>query len=81
MAAYLCIVSLVENEVADFDAMLDLVNKYNCDIRRCLLHVQYLVKSGGLRSPSLKKADKSKPVSLCTVTIVSPSSIIVLKHN
>lgn len=62
MAAYLCLVSLVEGEVADYPAMLDLVTRYNSDIRRSLLQLQYLVASGGLQSPPTQP-HKRKQVS------------------
>ncbi|XP_067951247.1 uncharacterized protein [Watersipora subatra] len=60
IAIYLCIISLVENEVADVPAMLQLVNKFNCDIRKCILHLQYLITSGGLQSPFSKQEKKDK---------------------
>ena len=52
----MCLVCLVEGEVADYVAMLELVNKYNCDIRKCLHHIQYLVSTGGLvkNNPKIK---------------------------
>jgi len=59
--------SLVEQEIADFQAMLALVTKFKCDIRRCILQVQYLISSGGLQA-SCTESTKNKP----KVGFVSP---------
>ena len=81
MAIYLCIISLVEKEIADFNAMSELVSKYNCDIRRSLLQVQYLVSSGGLHNLSTQNSKRISVRQSLSLRIGVFSSDFILTNS